>query len=178
MLRLSVGAPDDDSRADLARRLSAMVASQPPVVTQPRKPFGRFGEVVEDPWVGALLIIEAADGWLWTARWLAHLSTYPREPVTVQVVGIANPSSPFWSGDFRASLRDQPVEDWTRLLPFVQEIAENPGDRDRRLVYADYLDDIGEVHAADSLRSLVARPQLWFDAWWAIPAGREQVVLA
>jgi uncharacterized protein (TIGR02996 family) len=178
MLSVPLSTPDEAAMAAIGRRLTSMIVSQPPVFTKsPSKPFGRYGESVDDPSIAGLLVVKDVDGRMWTARWVTRLSHYPHEPVTVQIVGNAVATGNFPGQPYRAVSRGQRLEDWSRLLPFVLEIAENPGDRDRRLIYADYLDDIGEVYAADSLRSLILRPHLAYEVWWETPVLSRPVVV-
>ena len=146
------------------------VLQQPPTVTEPVRPFPHVPDLVDDPQISGFLALQD-DAAVWYARWSARMSGYPHSAVTVAV--FAEPSASWTeTGFFSPNIRvhtGQAIADWTEVLPLLREVAEDPGDRDRRLVFADYLDDLGQIYAADSLRTLIAKPALWYSRWWPNP---------
>jgi uncharacterized protein (TIGR02996 family) len=139
-------------------------------VTEPVRPFPHVPEIEDDPRISGFLALQDDEA-VWYARWSTPLSEYPRSAVTVAVFAEAAPSAVVAQGlaPAPAPIRvhsGQAVADWSDVLPLLREVAEDPGDRDRRLVFADYLDDLGQIYAADSLRVLVAKPALWYSRWW------------
>ena len=148
------------------------VLQQPPTVTEPVRPFPHVPEILDDPRISGFLALQD-DVAVWYARWSTRLSEYPRGAVTVVVFAELLEPAPWIDPDIpQAPIRvhtGQTIANWSEVLPLLREVAEDPGDRDRRLVFADYLDDLGQIYAADSLRTLVAKPALWYSRWWPAP---------
>lgn len=167
MFRLPPFADAPDREKAFETHMVRTVLQQPPTVTEPVRPFPHVPDIVDDPQISGFLALQDDEA-VWYARWSSRLSAYPRTAVTVAV--FAEPLEPPTHPDFaqrpiRVHLA-QSVGDWSEVLPLLLEVAEDPGDRDRRLVFADYLDDLGQIYAADSLRTLIAKPALWYSRWW------------
>lgn len=173
MLRLPPIPDGVDRVTATEQQVVQIVLQMPPNVTQPLHPFAHVPELVDDPWIGACLAVQDPVGRTWYARWLSLLSEYPQREVGVQVA--TDPRlSPEETPRLKESHHALRIVDWSEVLPLLLEVAEDPGDRDRRLVYADYLDDLGQPYAADSLRTLVANPALLFARWWFNPVAEVQ----
>jgi uncharacterized protein (TIGR02996 family) len=164
-----------DRERAIEQHMVRTVLQQPPTVTEPVRPFPHVPEIVDDPRISGFLALQDGDLGVWYARWSAKLSEYPRGEVAVHVsvqasVNVVQNAGPE-AGYYRSvgTHGGQRVADWSEVLPLLREVAEDPGDRDRRLVFADYLDDLGQTIAADSLRTLIAQPALWYAGWWRHP---------
>jgi len=149
-------------QSQIAQLFAIELARLPPVYVSPSQPFGKHGPTIE-PQVGGFLAGRTAWRDRWYARWSGSLYS-PSQFVQIDVVRLD--VSPSGQTVFHTQVVPESLADWTDVVPFLEAIAEDPGDRQRRLVYTDYLEDQGLINSAASLRELIDNPPLWFANWW------------
>lgn len=150
------------TQSQIAQRFANELAALPPVYVSPSQPFGKYGPTIE-PQVGGFLAGRTAWRDRWYARWMATLYS----PAPFQLIDVVRLDvSASGQTIFHMQFVPERVPDWTYVTPFLEAIAEDPGDRLCRLVYTDYLEDRGLINSAASLRELIDNAPLWWASWW------------